>query len=57
MAVKQGSKTVGEYSNQLKALWQELGHYRVIKTKCPEDTSILKYFINVNINYMLLLLG
>lgn len=30
MAAKQGSKTVSEYAHQLKSLWQELGHYRVI---------------------------
>ena len=38
-------KTVTEYANQLKSLWQELDHYRVIKTKCPEDAAILKDFI------------
>ena len=37
--------TVTEYANQLKALWQELDHYRVIKTKCPENAAILKDFI------------
>ena len=45
IAAKQGSKTVTEYVNQLKALWQELDHYRVIKTKCPEDAVVLKDFI------------
>ncbi|RVW52216.1 hypothetical protein CK203_077293 [Vitis vinifera] len=45
IAAKQGSKTVTEYVNQLKALWQELDHYRVIKTKCPEDATVLKDFI------------
>ena len=45
IATKQGSKTVTEYANQLKALWQELGHYRVIKIKCPEDAVVLKDFI------------
>ena len=37
--------TVTEYANQLKALWQELDHYRVKKTKCPEDVVVLKDFI------------
>ena len=37
IAEKKGSKTIIEYVNQLKTLWQELDHYRVIKTKCPED--------------------
>ena len=45
IAAKQGSKTVTEYANQLKSLWQELDHYRVIKTKCPEDAAVLKDFI------------
>ncbi|RVW76008.1 Retrovirus-related Pol polyprotein from transposon RE1 [Vitis vinifera] len=45
VATKQGDKTVTEYANQLKSLWQELDHYRVIKTKCPEDAAILKDFI------------
>lgn len=45
IVAKQGSKTVTKYANQLKALWQELEHYRVIKTKCLEDVTILKDFI------------
>ncbi|RVW31460.1 hypothetical protein CK203_086760 [Vitis vinifera] len=45
IAAKQGSKTVTEYTNQLKALWQELDHYRMIKTKCLEDAVVLKDFI------------
>ena len=45
IAAKQGSKTVTKYANQLKALWQELDHYRVIKTKCLEDFVVLKDFI------------
>ena len=34
-----------KYANQLKTLWQELDHYRVIKTKCQEDAVVLKDFI------------
>ena len=45
IAAKRGSKTVTEYVNQLNALWQELDHYRVIKTKCLEDVVVLKDFI------------
>ena len=45
IAAKQGSKIVTKYANQLKPLWQELDHYRVIKTKCPEDAAVLKDFI------------
>lgn len=46
MAAKQGNKIVTEYANQLKSSWQELDHYRVIKTICPEDAAILKDFIS-----------
>ena len=45
ITAKQGSKTVTEYVNQLKALCQELDHYRVIKTKCTKDAIVLKDFI------------
>ena len=45
IATKQGSKTLTNNVNQLKTLWQELDHYRVIKTKCPEDAAVLKDFI------------
>lgn len=31
VAAKQGNKSVTEYINQLKSLWMELHHYRVIK--------------------------
>ena len=44
IAVKQGSKTVTKYANQLKSLWQELDHYKLIKNKCPEDADVLKDF-------------
>lgn len=56
LGVKQGSKTVTEYVNQLKALWQELDHYRVIKTKCPKDAAVLKDFIEQD-RSMIFLLG
>lgn len=45
VAAKQGSKSVTEYANYLKSLWQELDHYRCIKTRCPEDAVILKNYI------------
>ena len=45
IAAKQGSRTIIEYVNQLKTLWQEHYRYRVIKTKCPEDAAVLKDFI------------
>ena len=45
IAANQGNKTITEYVNQLKTLWHELDHYRVIKTKCPEDAAIQKDFI------------
>jgi len=45
MAAKQGNRIVIEYANQLKALWQELDHYRVIKIECSQDAVVLKNFI------------
>ena len=42
VAAKQGNKTVTEYANQLKSLWMELDHYRVIKTQCSADVAVLK---------------
>lgn len=45
MAAKQGNRTVTKYANQLKFLWQELNHYRTIKTKCLENAAMLKDFI------------
>ncbi|RVW64179.1 hypothetical protein CK203_046335 [Vitis vinifera] len=30
VAAKQGDKTVTEYANQLKSLWQELDHYKIL---------------------------
>ena len=45
VAAKQGNKSVTEYANQLKSLWMELDHYRVIKAKCLEDSAILKEYI------------
>ena len=44
-ATKQRSRTVTEYANSLKNLWQELDHYWVFEMKCSEDTVILKNFI------------
>ncbi|KAG7991978.1 hypothetical protein I3843_02G104900, partial [Carya illinoinensis] len=40
-----GNKTITEYANLLKNLWQELDHYRCIETKCAPDAAILKCFI------------
>ncbi|KAK2433017.1 putative mitochondrial protein [Trifolium repens] len=45
LAAKQGNRTVTDYANQLKALWMELDHYRVIKTQCSADAATLKKFI------------
>ncbi|KAL5762940.1 hypothetical protein ACOSP7_019204 [Xanthoceras sorbifolium] len=44
-AAKQHSRSVMEYANLLKNLWQELDQYRCIKMKCSEDSAILKKFI------------
>ncbi|RDX79382.1 hypothetical protein CR513_40209, partial [Mucuna pruriens] len=40
-----GNKSVTEYANQLKSLWMELDHYRIIKTKCAKDAAIVKELI------------
>ncbi|XP_073219751.1 uncharacterized protein [Cicer arietinum] len=45
VAAKQGNRSVTEYANQLKSLWMELDHYRVIQAKCSEDSTILKEYI------------
>ena len=45
LGAKQGNKSVTEYANQLKSLWMELDHYRVIKARCSEDLAILKGYI------------
>ena len=45
LGAKQGNKSVTEYANQLKSLWMELDHYRVIKARCLEDSTILKEYI------------
>ncbi|XP_073221559.1 uncharacterized protein [Cicer arietinum] len=45
VAAKQGNRSVTKYANQLKSLWMELDHYRVIKAKCSEDSAILKEYI------------
>jgi len=45
VAAKQGNQTITEYANQLKSLWMELDHYRVIKAKCSDDSAILKEYI------------
>lgn len=45
VAAKQGNKSVTEYANQLKSLWMELDHYRVVKTHCAADSAVLKEFI------------
>ena len=39
---KHGNKTVIEYADMLKNIWQELNQYRCIETKCPKDATILK---------------
>ena len=44
-ATKQRGRTVLEYANLLKNLWQELNHYRMFEMKCAKDAAILKNFI------------
>jgi len=40
------NKIVTEYANQLKSLWMELDHYKVIKSKCSADSAMLKEYID-----------
>jgi hypothetical protein len=42
---KQENRSVTEYSNFLKGLWQEMDHYHCIKMKCSEDAALLKRFV------------
>ncbi|KAJ0103610.1 hypothetical protein Patl1_05363 [Pistacia atlantica] len=43
--IKQGDRSVTEYANLLKNLWQEMDHYRCIEMKCSDDAAALKNFI------------
>jgi hypothetical protein len=45
IVAKQGNKFVIEYVNRLKCLWMDLDHYRVIKTHCAVDSTIIEEFI------------
>lgn len=40
---KQGNKTVAEYANLLKILWQEMDHYHVIEMKNSGDGTVLAF--------------
>lgn len=42
---KQGGRSIPEYANQLKNLWQKMDHYRCIKMKGSDDAAIQKDFI------------
>ncbi|KAJ8773456.1 hypothetical protein K2173_004286 [Erythroxylum novogranatense] len=42
---KQGNRSVTDYSNFLKSLWQEMDHYQCIQMQCSEDVSILRRFV------------
>lgn len=42
LMAKHGNKTITKYATHLKGLWMKLDHYRVIKTKCISDSTILK---------------
>lgn len=45
IAAKQGNKMITRYATMLQNLWQELNHYQVLETKCPNDVVVLKKFI------------
>ncbi|KAK3009342.1 hypothetical protein RJ639_013424 [Escallonia herrerae] len=48
---KQGDRSVTEYANLLKNLWQEMDHYRCIEMKCSDDAAVLKNFIEKDRTY------
>ncbi|XP_021626243.1 uncharacterized protein LOC110625052 isoform X2 [Manihot esculenta] len=53
-ATKQGNRSVTEYSNCLKSLWQEMDHYQWIQMKCSEDAAIHKRYVEEDRIYNLL---
>ena len=44
-ATRQGDRSITEYANILKILWQELDHYQCLKMMCSEDAALLKRFV------------
>ena len=44
-ATRQGDRSITEYANILKSLWQELDHYQCLKMMCSEDAALLKRFV------------
>ncbi|KAK2991614.1 hypothetical protein RJ640_014010 [Escallonia rubra] len=55
--IKQGDRSVTEYANLLKNLWQEMNHYLCIEMKCSDDATVLKNFIEKDRTYDFLILG
>ena len=48
---KQGGRSVTEYANLLKILWQEMDDYQCIQMKDSEDAVILKRFVEKERNF------
>lgn len=42
---KQGTRSVIEYYNLMKNLWQEMDYYQNLQMKCSEDAAMLRKFI------------
>lgn len=42
ISTKKGNRSVTEYTNLLKGLWQEFDHYHCIKMERSEDAGMLK---------------
>ena len=42
---KQGTRSVIEYYNLLKSLWQEMDYYQNLQMKCSEDAAMLRKFV------------
>lgn len=44
-ATKQGGRSVTEYANLLKILWQEMDYYQCFQMKCSTDAALMKRFV------------
>ena len=43
---KQGTRSVIEYYNLMKSLWQEMDYYQNLQMKCSEDAAMLRKFVD-----------
>lgn len=45
LATKQGTRSIIEYANIIKTLWQEINYYQNIQMKFSENAIMLKKFV------------